>query len=121
MSIVTNQQATEYMNTLRDFAITKDIPIAIAGNANYLAALGLSTYTEHLAGLYAGELRSMADGAKISLGQRYRKFLQDFFPVEYCNIDNQLKSERGLYGVIRSGLTHEYFIKKKSQVVMEVS
>jgi hypothetical protein len=119
--VVSKQQASEYMNTFWDFAISKDIPTAIAGNANYLAALGLSTYTEHLAGLYAGELRSMANGAKISMAQRYMKFLQDFFPVEYCNIDNQLKSERGLYGVIRSGLTHEYFIKKKSQIVMEVS
>jgi hypothetical protein len=50
MSAITKQQAVDYLDTFRDFVIKNDIPAAITGNAIYLAALELSTYTEILGG-----------------------------------------------------------------------
>ena len=48
MSYISLQNAISYLDTVREFIIEKDIPVTIRGNANYLAALGLSTYTEVL-------------------------------------------------------------------------
>ena len=61
----------------------KDIQTAIDGEANYLAALGLSTYTENLGGLYCGDLQH-------SLGTHYISFIKKYFPKDYENVDNQL-------------------------------
>ena len=104
-----------YLDILRDF-INNDIPAAINGKANYLAALGLSTYTEILGGLYCGDL----SGNKHNLNQNYICFIKDFFRTDYVKVNNELKKAglNGLYGAVRSGLTHEYFIKKISKIEM---
>lgn len=47
---LTDQQIKDFLNTLRDF-VYHDISSAISGNANYLAAMGLSVYTEQVGGL----------------------------------------------------------------------
>ena len=45
-----------YLDMYKNFIIGHDIPTAIQGNCNYLAALGLSTYTEVFGGLFRGRL-----------------------------------------------------------------
>jgi hypothetical protein len=55
-TIITKDEALNYLDVFREFVIKNDIPLAINGNANYLAALGLSVYTEILGGLYCGNL-----------------------------------------------------------------
>ena len=77
-------------------------------------ALGLCTYTEILGGLYSGDVVN-------NLGAHYFPFIKDFFPSEHIKVDANLKLNgfrNGLYEVVRSGLTHEYFIKTKSKVEM---
>jgi hypothetical protein len=74
---------------------------------SYLAALGLSIYTEVLGGFYSGDLSR-------NLRNHYTCFINEFFPSKYMEINNQL--DDGLYGTIRCGLTHEYFIKKRSRI-----
>jgi len=98
----------------KDFIIKNDIPAAIKGNCNYLAALGLSTYTEVFGGLYQGDLRQ-GRGKK-----NYDAFIKDFFHKDYIDVDRRLEDDglRGLYGAVRSGLVHEYLIKDTSIVVM---
>ena len=55
------------MNTLKS-CIFCDIQTAIDGKANYLAALGLSTYTENLSGLRYGDLEK-------NMGTHYINFI----------------------------------------------
>lgn len=114
MSSVSLPNALNLLNILRDYIIEHDIPKAIEGKSNYLAALGLSTYTEILGGLYYGDLSG-------NLGHHYICFINEFFPEEYMTVNADLEKDglRGLYGAVRSGLTHEYFIKKRSQIVIE--
>lgn len=91
----------------------KDIQTAIDGEANYLAALGLSTYTENLGGLYCGDLQH-------SLGTHYISFIKKYYPKDYENVDNQLlASGKGtLYEIVRCGLVHEYFMKAEASVTI---
>jgi hypothetical protein len=117
MSYISLQNAINYLDTVREFIIEKDIPVAIRGNANYLAALGLSTYTEVLGGLYCGDL----SGKKTKLNQNYICFIKDFFHPYYMKVNSDLEKDglKGLYGAVRSGLTHEYFIKRISKIEMD--
>jgi hypothetical protein len=110
-------EALNYLDTFRDFVIVNDIPAAINGKANYLAALGLSNYTEIIGGLYSGDL----SGKNNDLGQNYLKFIKDFFHSDYILVDNNLRNDglKGLYSVVRCGLSHEYFIKKISKIEMD--
>jgi hypothetical protein len=107
-------EALSYLNTFREFIIDRDMPAAIKGNAIYLAALGLCTYTEILGGLYSGDLSKMQK-------QHYTSFIKHFFHPDYMIVDQDLTNDRlnGLYGAVRSGLVHEYFIKKISKVELE--
>jgi hypothetical protein len=104
------------LNTFKEYVIDRDLPNALNGKASYLAALGLSTYTEVLGGFYSGDLSK-------NLKQHYTCFINEFFPVEYAEINNKLEGDNlnGLYGTIRCGLTHEYFIKKRSRVEIDDS
>lgn len=101
----------------RSFIIAHDIPKAIEGKCNYLAALGLSTYTEVFGGFYNGNLRQ-GNGRK-----NYDAFVYNFFHDDYKEIDSRLERDKlkGLYGAVRSGLVHEYLIKDTSMVVMHRS
>ena len=78
----TSENRELYMDTMRKYKF-KDIEAAIEGKANYLAALGLSTYTEHLGGLYCGDLQN-------DLGDHYMSFINDYFPKCYGIVDTQL-------------------------------
>lgn len=116
ISTIPLNEALNYLDILREFII-KDIPVAISGKANYLAALGLSTYTETLGGLYCGDL----SGINKDLNKHYISFIEKFFNADYMKVNDKLKNVglRGLYYVVRSGLTHEYFIKRISKIEMD--
>jgi hypothetical protein len=109
MSSLTQDERKEYMDTLKSFMI-EDLDKAIKAGLNYLAALGLSNYTEILGGLCYGNLLS-------NHKQNYDRFIKNYFPTSYRDRNKQLDKCGGLYGVVRSGLTHRYFIRLKSQVV----
>jgi len=104
------------MDTIHDYMF-KDIQAAIDGEANYLAALGLSTYTENLGGLYCGDLQGI-------LGDHYMSFINDYFSQCYGKVDSQLKAsgitsrKHPMYEIVRSGLVHEYFMKTESIVTI---
>ena len=96
----------EKIDEFRSFIID-DIEAAINGNANYLAALGLASYTEFLGGLYRcdhsqGNARKNYNKGLEKLGDQYDRLLQSHGDV--------------LYPKIRCGLVHEYFIKGTAQV-----
>ena len=112
-NVINTQEALNYLDVLREFII-KDIPVAISGKANYLAALGLSAYTEILGGLYCGDLHK-------DLNKHYISFIDKFFHADYMKVNDKLKNDglRGLYYVVRSGLTHEYFIKRTSKIEID--
>ena len=84
-----------------------------------LLPLGLSTYTEILGGLYCGDL----SGKKKDLNRHYKSFIREFFHPDYMEVDRDLRKDHleGIYSVVRSGLTHEYFIKKVSKIEMDCS
>ncbi|MFY9794311.1 MAG: hypothetical protein WA323_18500 [Candidatus Nitrosopolaris sp.] len=116
-AVVTIDDAIKYLDTFRDFVIQNDIPCAISCKANYLVALGLSTYTEILGGLYSGDL----SGNHRYLRDNYIDFIKHFFPPDYMKVDSQLAASnlKGLYSVVRSGLTHEFFVKTISRIDMD--
>ena len=93
------QEAQKFLNIFRKFVIEKDIPSAIDGKANYLAALGLSTYTEVLGGLYCGDL----SGKNKDLNKHFTCFIEDFFHLDYMKVNSDLEEDKlkGLYGVVR--------------------
>jgi hypothetical protein len=64
---LTPDQRRDFMDTLKRYMIS-DIDKAINANANYLAALGLSSYTENLGGLYADNFNHS--------GNRYINFIR---------------------------------------------
>jgi hypothetical protein len=112
MAIISGKMRRKYMDTIRKYMFD-DIQTAILGSANYLVALGLSIYTENLGGLYCGDLQT-------GLGKHYISFINDYFPKCYTQTDNQLKasSKGDLYGIVRCGLVHEYFMKAESSVTI---
>lgn len=91
------QDALKYLGMYKAFTIKHDIPIAIRGKSNYLAALGLSVYTEGLGRMYNGSF------AKGNSKPNYNTFIQIFFPREYRSVDSRLRNDNlgGLYGAIR--------------------
>lgn len=115
-STISLSEALKFLDIFRDFVINQDLPAAINGQANYLAALGLSTYTEVLGGLYSGDLSSKRG----ELNKHYTSFIRDFFHPDYMKVNSNLMNDglKGLYAAVRSGLTHEYFIKRTSKIEM---
>lgn len=66
-----------------------------------------------MGGLYCGNLTT-------HLGIHYITFINEFFPSNYAKVEADLRANslHGLYSVVRSGLTHEYFIKEISKIEM---
>lgn len=89
-----------------------DIDVAIRGNANFLAALGLVTYTEVLGGLVTGNA-----GKNRHASKNFRAFLpylgKDYKTFDIKGID--------IYDTVRCGLVHQYFIKGDSAIWMRAS
>jgi hypothetical protein len=86
-----------------------DINAGIAGNANYLTALGLVSYTEVLGGLRTGKL-----GVRNQSSKNFNAFLAYMGPW-YADLKAR---EVDLYDVVRCGLVHNYFIKGESTIWM---
>jgi hypothetical protein len=80
---ITSAQRKDFMDTLRKY-MYDDIEQAIKARANYLAAFGLSAYTEHLGG-YLGDL-----GPRNS-NKNYTEFIKVSFPTAYGIVNLQLQ------------------------------
>lgn len=89
-----------------------DIETAIIGKANFLAALGLMEYTEILGGFVTGDIRKRG-----TLKKNFKAFLP-YLGQSYIELDNELIKDDGLYGRVRCGLAHEYFIKGTATIWM---
>jgi len=76
------------------------VPGLPAGGGNFLVALGLLCYTE-----FAGSLLTTGSGA----GKRFNAFFDELGPRYKA-----FRKQHNVYGDLRCGLAHEYFVKKKS-------
>jgi hypothetical protein len=115
---MTNEEArNEFDRLFRNF-IPNDIRRALDdAKANYLAALGLLSYTEILGGFISG------NGARTGHAARNFKAALQRFPSEYGLVDKALvvidadgKQQTGIYSIVRCGLVHEYGVKAPSIV-----
>ena len=84
-----------------------DLARSGAGGGNFLAALGLLSYTEFLGGLLRnklveGESRRNFDAFFVTLGPEYRSFAKSL----------------NVYKVFRCGMAHEYFVKHTCVIAM---
>lgn len=88
------------------------IDAAIRGNANFLAALGLVSYTEVMGGLVTGNLAKRGESER-----NFRAFLP------YLGEDYESFKTKGvdIYDTVRCGLVHQYFIKGDATVWMPAS
>lgn len=102
------------LNSYRSSVIHHDIRPAIRSKSRYLAALGLSTYTEVFGGLYRGRLDQG------NSENNYMTFIRKFFPPAYCEVNLRLCDDNlnGLYGAVRCSLVHEYLIKDRLIIKM---
>src|SRR5208337_4728892 len=82
-------------------SMCKDIEQCMVANANFLVALGLSSYTEIVGGLVTGNLRNLGCSKK-----NYEAFL-NYMGSDYVTLQNTID----LYTRVRCGLVHEYFVK----------
>jgi hypothetical protein len=97
------KQAKEWLETVVEKWMIKDIEACIEGKANYAAALALSVYTEVLGGLIKGSLETPSE-------DNYKTFL---IRMGYSDED-----AGKIYALVRCGFVHRYFIKKESTVYM---
>lgn len=95
---------------IEDFVI-KDIERCVNAHANFVIALSLVSYTEHLGSLISGNL-----GTKGNTEVNFNKALEYFDfngdPNYYKNFkvkDISDNKELGIYKIFRCGLIHEYF------------
>jgi hypothetical protein len=77
--------------------------------ANFLAALGLSVYTEVMGGLVTGHLRNAHSSRK-----NYEAFLP-FLGKDYVALHKQID----LYERVRCGLVHQYFVKGRAMIAVK--
>ena len=81
-----------------------DIKACIEGKANFAAALALSVYSKILGGLLNGAFEDKGDGKF----NNHKTFLEHM----------GYKDAGRIYGLVRGGLTHQYFIKQESTVFL---
>jgi len=102
------ENARQWLEKFVEGFMFNDIKACIAGNANFAAALALSTYTEILGGILNGSFEDKSEGKF----NNYMAFLS-FMGYE--------KLAGKAYGLVRGGLTHQYFIKQESTVFMWIT
>ena len=87
-----------------------DIQAAVDGKANFLASLGLLSYSEVL-----GWIKS---GGKLTKGRAFYSFVKDkkLMPPSYESLSERSPNA---YNVLRSNLVHTYGLKTKGFVKME--
>jgi hypothetical protein len=83
-----------------------DLKAAINGKANYLAALGLVSYTEVLGGLKTGKL-----GLRGQSKANFEAFLP-YLGEDYTKAQDAIQ----VYSDIRCALVHQYFISGNSTI-----
>ncbi|MGA7369295.1 MAG: hypothetical protein WBX01_09205, partial [Nitrososphaeraceae archaeon] len=71
---MTLPDAIGLLDRLEEYVINHDIPEAIDHESNYLAALGLSTYTEVMSGFRYGDLNTGTQAGKPA-NKRYMKYI----------------------------------------------
>ena len=92
----------EFFNEIIFSAMIGDIKKGIDAKANYLAALGLCAYTEHLGGFISGNL-----GKLHCSRSSFKAFLNEM-GADYSKNEDLMDN---IYDCVRCGLVHEYFIK----------
>lgn len=102
--------AKQYLGTLESFWF-HDLQVAVDGGANYLAALGLVSYTEVIGGLVLGTLGDPQDGG---VSKRIRAAWRRMGPAYAALADDS----SGYPDRVRNGLAHTYFMKVESTVAM---
>lgn len=106
-----------FLDTIVHGFMGHDLQVAIAGKANFLAALGLLDYTEILGGLVLGNLNGAAE-------PKFEAFLPYLGPC-YEEVNRRLKSRKGgkkgkgIYS-FRSAFTHTYGFKSAGIIRMNV-
>jgi len=103
------QRIDEYFDEYIFGYMFQDISGAIDIKANYLAALGLSVYTEVMGGLVTGNLKSHEDS-----GANYRAFLP-YLGLHYVELEEKIR----IWKRVRCGLIHEYFVKEPSLIALK--
>jgi hypothetical protein len=99
------EAAGEWLGKYVEGYMFSDVRACIEGKANFAAALALSTYSEILGGLINGSLEEKGEAK----ANNYITFLKQM----------GYKDEAGkAYGLVRGGLTHQYFVKQESTVLM---
>ena len=84
--------------------------IKTSGGGNFLAALGLLSYTE-----FAGRLRfNKIDRDGKSIASENFNYFFDSLGGDYKNF----RTKHNVYDIFRCGLSHEYFIKKNFTICM---
>lgn len=84
--------------------------LGVSGGGNFLAALGLLSYTEFAGKLKYNEKKNGYDFAS----KNFNKFFDDLGPY-YKQIRN---SGVNIYSIFRCGLVHEYSVKKNCTIYM---
>lgn len=103
-----------------------DLRKAIDNGSNYLAALGLCEYSEIMGFLLLGMDKNQNNTKRYvkfletmddSMNIRYYSQIHQNMIIKYNSDTMKYEHNRsGLYGRVRCGLTHEYFIKGNSEV-----
>lgn len=93
--------------------MVKEIDTAISGEANYLAAIGLSAYTEYIGGIYRKKIQG--GESKNNYNEGLKLMDGDYSKL----VSNYNTKENSMYSRIRCGLVHEYFIKKSAIIYRE--
>ena len=94
--------------------------------ANYVVALALLSYTELIGGLASGNLglegksRANFDEALKYFPEAYRK-VDSKIKVKYTDGNGKPREDKGIYGVYRCGVVHEFLIKGVNAGVADIS
>lgn len=99
---LTKEKIDAFFNEIVYGAMVGDIKKGIKAKANYLTALGLCSYTEHLGGLITGNLEK-ENFSKVNFKSFLKEMGNDYSKDEYLM--------ETIYKQVRCGLVHQYFIK----------
>ena len=126
----TKVEIIDYFQEFIYGSICHNIENCIKAGSNYVVALALLSYTEYIGRLISGNL-----GIQRESGKSFKKAL-DYFPNEYNKVDSSIviqyidkdgqpildkkgnpEQDKGIYGLFRCGMVHEYFIKGLGAVI----
>lgn len=85
----------------------------INGGGNFLAALGLLSYTEFVGKIKYGK----KSGSRDSASGNFNAFFNDLGSY-YKEFNSGLDKKKNVYDIFRCGLAHEYFVKDSCTIYM---